>query len=210
MPSWEILTAFAAATAIFAYMPGPAMLYAAAQTMARGRRGGLMAALGIHCGGYVHVMAAVFGLAALFELVPPLYVALKLCGALYLVWLGIALIRRPAAAAAADVVPKPAGGKRAFAESIVIEVLNPKAAVFFLAFLPQFVDPAAAFPLWLQFLILGTVVNIAFSSADLLTVLLADRAMRHLKNSQRIQQVMRWCGGMILIGLGLRLATSKA
>lgn len=134
--------------------------------------------------------------------------ALKLCGALYLVWLGMGLIRKPAVSAAQD-LPKTAGRKRAFLESIVIEVLNPKAAVFFLAFLPQFVDPAAAFPLWLQFLVLGTVVNIAFSSADLLTVLLADRAMRHLKSSQRIQQIMRWCGGVILIGLGLRLATSK-
>lgn len=209
MPSLDLMLAFAAATAIFAYMPGPAMLYAAAQTMARGRRGGLMAAFGIHCGGYVHVLGAVFGLSALFELVPPLYLAVKIGGALYLAWLGVSLLRhRDQDSAAPQLAPN--SPRRAFLDSIVVEILNPKAAIFFLAFLPQFVDPAAAFPVWLQFLLLGIVVNAAFSSADLATVLLADRAMRHLRGSQRVQRLIRWCGGIILIGLSIRLATAKA
>jgi threonine/homoserine/homoserine lactone efflux protein len=208
MPSLDLLLAFAAATAIFAYMPGPAMLYAAAQTMARGRRGGVMAVIGIHCGGYVHVLGAVFGLSALFELVPPLYLAVKLGGALYLIWLGLSLIlRRQQDGAAPQVAP--ASARRAFIESIVVEVLNPKAAIFFLAFLPQFVDPAAAFPVWLQFLLLGTTVNLVFSSADIATVLLADRAMAQLRGNQRMQRLIRWCGGAILIGLGIRLATAR-
>ncbi|TIY10680.1 MAG: LysE family translocator, partial [Mesorhizobium sp.] len=85
MPSTELLIAFFATTAIFAYIPGPAMLYAAAQTMARGRWSGLTAALGIHLGGYVHVIAAAAGLSVLFHAVPTLYVAVKLAGALYLI-----------------------------------------------------------------------------------------------------------------------------
>jgi len=208
MPSSDLMMAFAAATLVFAYMPGPAMLYAAAQTMARGRRGGLMASLGIHCGGYVHVLGAVFGLAALFELVPPLYLAVKLGGALYLIWLGVLLALQKDRCESAPQVG-PASTRIAFIESIIVEILNPKAAIFFLAFLPQFVDPAAAFPVWLQFLVLGTIVNLAFSSADIVTVLLAARTMRLLRGSQRVQRLIRWCGGAILIGLGFRLATAK-
>ncbi|TIS09082.1 MAG: LysE family translocator, partial [Mesorhizobium sp.] len=93
MPSTELLIAFFVTTAIFAYIPGPAMLYAAAQTMARGRWSGLTAALGIHLGGYVHVLAAATGLSVLFHAVPPLYMAVKLVGALYLIWLGVSLFR---------------------------------------------------------------------------------------------------------------------
>ena len=93
MPTSDILIAFFLAASVFAYLPGPAMLYAAAQTMARGRRAGWFAALGIHIGGYVHVLAAAFGLAILFQMVPVLYLILKLVGAAYLIWLGIKLWR---------------------------------------------------------------------------------------------------------------------
>ncbi|MEM7119899.1 MAG: LysE family translocator [Pseudomonadota bacterium] len=208
MPSYELLLAFVVATAVFAYMPGPAMLYTAAQTIARGRRAGLMAALGIHIGGYVHVIAAAFGLSAIFKLVPEAYMAVKIIGAFYLIWLGIGIIRqridgttRPQTAAKS--------ARRAFFESITVEVLNPKAAIFFLAFLPQFVDPAAAFPVWVQFLILGTVVNLAFSSADLVCILLASTLVKRLKNGGWGERLARWTGGALLIGLGARLAFDR-
>jgi threonine/homoserine/homoserine lactone efflux protein len=212
MPSFDILLAFAAATLVFAYMPGPAMLYTAAQTLARGRRGGLMAALGIHCGGYAHVLAATLGLAALFQLVPALYMVVKLLGALYLIWLGIAMIRTRLDGAAPSVASTGIAKRapwRAFADSVVVEILNPKAALFFVAFLPQFVDPQAALPLWLQFLVLGTIVNIAFSSADLVTVALAAALMTRLRRSDRAQRVLRWLGGSVLVGLGVHMAASR-
>jgi threonine/homoserine/homoserine lactone efflux protein len=211
MPSLELLLAFATATLIFAYMPGPAMLYTAAQTLARGRRGGLMAALGIHCGGYVHVLGATLGLAALFQLVPVLYTIVKIAGALYLVWLGIAMIRTKLEGAKVDAAPaaRPRTPWRAFADSVIVEILNPKAALFFLAFLPQFVDPHAALPLSVQFFLLGTIVNIAFSSADLLTVFLASAMMERLQRSRRAQTVLRWLGGSVLVGLGAHMATSR-
>ncbi|HEX2112998.1 MAG TPA: LysE family translocator [Alphaproteobacteria bacterium] len=208
MPSSELLIAFAVATLIFAFMPGPAMLYTAAQTVARGRKGGFMAAFGIHCGGYAHVLGAMLGLSALFQHIPTLYTAVKFAGAIYLVWLGIAMIR---ANSDPEAMPKIAvrSPYRAFADSVVVEVLNPKAALFFLAFLPQFVEVDAGAPLWLQFLVLGTLVNVTFSLADILTVLLASAALARLRRSHAAQHVLRWTGGSVLVGLGAHMAASR-
>jgi threonine/homoserine/homoserine lactone efflux protein len=208
MPSTDHLLAFALATVIFAVIPGPGLLYTAAQTLARGRLGGLMAALGIHLGGYLHVAAAALGLAALFHLVPLLYTAVKLAGALYLVVLGIGIMR---SSIAADALPAIAGKspRRAFVESVAVEAFNPKTALFYLAFLPQFVDPAAAAPLPLQFLTLGIVVNLAFSAADLVAVLLTAALLSRLRRTRTAQRIARLIGGSIMIGLGLRLATER-
>ena len=184
MPSFELLLGFAVTTAIFAYTPGPAMLFVMAQTLARGRRGGLMAAFGVHVGGYAHVLAASFGLSAIFVHVPLAYMAVKFAGAAYLVWLGIDLIRKRNQPLD---VPKVAGRRRgsAFLQSVSVEILNPKAAIFFIAFLPQFVDPAAGAPLWLQLLVLGTIVNVAFSSADVISVLAAPARSCRTSMSRR-------------------------
>ncbi|WLR91227.1 LysE family translocator [Shinella zoogloeoides] len=210
MPPFEMMLAFFVTTAVFAYMPGPAMLYAAAQTIARGRRSGLMASLGIHLGGYAHVLAAAAGLTALFHAVPALYLAVKLLGALYLIWLGIAMFRAKAEAPAlASGEQARKSGRRAFVESVSVEVLNPKTAIFFLAFLPQFVDPSAALPVWAQLLVLGTVVNLMFTSADIVCVLLAGAIATRLKGSARVQKTMQRVGGTILVGLGLNLAFQK-
>ena len=187
MPSLDLLLPFLAATFVFAVLPGPALLYTAAQTLARGRRGGLLAALGIHSGGMVHVLAAAAGLAALFQLVPTLFIALKIAGALYLVWLGIGILRRRLDAGTLPTATPPRT-RRAFAESMAVEILNPKAALFYLAFLPQFVDPAAALPVWTQFLILGWIVNAAFSSADLVVIFMTDAVMAGLRRSARGQR----------------------
>jgi threonine/homoserine/homoserine lactone efflux protein len=205
MPSLQHLVPFVLATLVFAYVPGPGMLYAAAQTLARGRRGGLLAALGLHLGGYLHVGAAAFGLAALLHYVPTLYLALKLAGALYLVWLGIAMLRRGGHAAELPA----AAPRRAFLQSVTVEMLNPKTAIFFVAFLPQFVDPAAALPVWAQLLLLGTIVNLCFSSADVAVTLAASAVLGRLRRAGPAQRVMRWVGGSLLIGLGARLALAR-
>lgn len=209
MPSIELLFAFFAAALIFAYMPGPAMLYAAAQTIARGRKAGWMAALGIHIGGYVHVIAAAAGLAMLFEVVPSLYMALKLVGAAYLIWLGLKLFLAKEAIPTSSAAVKAKAPRRAFWESITVEVLNPKTAIFYLAFLPQFTDAAAAFPVWLQLLILGTLVNILFSSADVLCVLLSDRVSAFLQGSRSVSRLAQRIGGGVLLALGVNVAISR-
>ncbi|MER8368287.1 LysE family translocator [Mesorhizobium sp. M0306] len=210
MPSTELLVAFFATTAIFAYIPGPAMLYAAAQTMARGRWSGLMAALGIHLGGYVHVFAAAVGLSVLFHAVPVLYMAVKLVGALYLIWLGVSLFRAKAQGDAVLPGIQPKSARRAFFESVAVEVLNPKTAIFFMAFLPQFIDASAAFPVWLQFVVLGTIVNLMFSSADIVCVVLAGAVIARLRQSSRAQRLMRRAGGTVLVGLGMHVALQKS
>lgn len=208
MASWETLAAFAVLTIAVAYFPGPALLYTAAQTIAHGRRAGFMAMLGIHLGCYLHVIAAAFGLSAVFKHVPELYVAVKLAGALYLVWLGIVMIRSRLGGADVEVTP-PKTVKRALLDSFIVEVLNPKVALFFIALLPQFVDPAASLPVWAQFLILGTIVNFAFSSADLVTVLGASAVIKTMKKTKAGFAFGRWLGGSLMIGLGVKLATDK-
>lgn len=210
MPSTELLLTFLATTAIFAYIPGPAMLYTAAQTLARGRLSGLMAAFGIHLGGYVHVFAAAAGLSVLFHAVPVLYMIVKLAGAAYLVWLGISLFRAKVAGSCDLPAMQSKSSRQAFLESVIVEVFNPKTALFFMAFLPQFIDATAAFPVWLQFVILGTIVNMMFSSADIVCVLLAGAMMSRLRRSGRMQQLMQRAGGSVLVGLGAHLALQKS
>ncbi|KJC47082.1 amino acid transporter [Bradyrhizobium sp. LTSP885] len=200
----ELYLAFAITTATFALMPGPAMLYAAARTLAGGRRAGLMASLGLHLGGYVHVVAAAAGLALLFHAVPPLFVAMKLAGAAYLVWLGLSLFRDRDSAKRPELAP--VSEQRAFAQSVAVEVLNPKTAILFLAFLPQFVDASASLPVWSQLLVLGIIVNLTFSLVDIVCVVFASSVMSKLQRSRRSQRLMQRIGGSILIGLGARLA----
>ena len=209
MPSFEYLIPFAAATVVFAVMPGPAILYTAAETIARGRRAGLMAAFGLHVGGMVHVSAAAAGLSAVFAYVPEAFLAVKIAGALYLIWLGIGMIRGglDAASLPGNTTPR---RRRAFARAITVELLNPKAALFFIAFLPQFADPSAAWPVWVQMLILGWIVDIAFSMGDLVTVAVTATVLRHLRAGSARQRLLRWIGGSVLVGLGLKLATDQA
>lgn len=209
MPSTHIALAFLAATAVFAYVPGPALLYVASRTLAHGRGPGLRAAFGVHVGCYVHVVAAAAGLSVLFHLVPVLYMVVKLAGAAYVIWLGIRLIlnkaeRETAAPAIAD-----KSGRHAFLESAMVEVLNPKTALFFVAFLPQFVDASWAMPVWAQFAVLGTVVNLMFSSADLICVLLAGVLVARLRRSGAAQRWLRRLGGGLLVGLGVHLALQR-
>lgn len=207
MASFEILMAFAVAMAVFAYIPGPAILYTAAQTLARGKRAGFMAALGLHVGGYFHVFATALGLSAALAYVPNVYAAIKLAGALYLIWLGIAMIRQRDEVEAPAVKMKSA--RKAFAESIVVEIFNPKAALFFVAFLPQFVDPAGAWPVWVQLLVLGVATLAAFTSADIVTVFAASAIAARAEAGGAMRKVLKWFGGSILIGLGGRLALTN-
>ena len=207
MPSFQLLSTFLLTTLIFAYLPGPAMLYTAAQTLARGRKAGLMASLGIHLGGYAHIVIAATGLTILFHAIPVAYTLVKICGALWLIWLGLKLLLARNSKPSSDLQNHQQ--QRAFSESIWVEILNPKTAIFYLAFLPQFIDAQATFPIWLQFLILGTIVNLAFSSADVVCVFCADLILKKLKTSARGQHIFRYLSGSIFIMLGLRLGLYK-
>jgi threonine/homoserine/homoserine lactone efflux protein len=209
MPSTELLIAFFLATSIFAYMPGPSALYAAAQTIARGKRAGWFATLGIHIGGYVHVLAAAFGLAILFKAVPVLYVGLKFGGAAYLIWLGYKMFTSKGSLEKTNLKIDVKSPRKAFWESVTVEVLNPKTAIFYLAFLPQFTDPNAGSAIWIQLLVLGTIVNVMFSSADVLCVILAHKVTAYFKGSASANRIAQRLGGSILIALGLNVALNR-
>ena len=210
MPSSELFVAFLVTTAIFAFIPGPAMLYAAARTLAGGRWSGLMATLGIHIGCYAHIIAAATGLSFLFHAVPVLYMAVKLAGAAYLIWLGVSMFRARTNPGDHAPVVAPKSGRRAFFESVMVEVLNPKTAIFFVAFLPQFIDASAGAPVWLQFAVLGMIVNLMFSFADIVGVVLASAVTARLKSSSRVQRLTQRAGGAILVGLGTHLAMQRS
>lgn len=204
--SLELFLLFASATLTFAVMPGPAVIYVVAQTLAGGRAAGLWASFGVHIGGYAHVFAAVAGLAILLHAVPVLYTTLKLAGAAYLIWIGLGLIRKNFAE---DTTVTLQSKTISFRQSILVEVLNPKAALFYLAFLPQFTSAEAALSVPLQLLVLGIIVNAAFSLADVVYVLAADGLHRRLARNRAVLWLRR-AGGAILVCLGLNLVLSKA
>ena len=208
VPTTETLISFLVATTIFAYMPGPSTIYATARTIAGGKRAGWLAAIGIHVGGYAHVIAAALGLAVIFETTPILYLGLKLAGAVYLIWLGVSMFLSRDGINGGTLKVGNKTSKRAFWDSAVVEMLNPKTALFYLAFLPQFTDAAAALPIWGQLLILGTIVNVMFSSADVICVVLASRIMKFLSDSTSPARWGQRIGGTVLVGLGVRLAAN--
>jgi len=178
-------------------MPGPAILYMSAQTLAYGHRAGLIAALGVHLGCYVHIAAASVGLAALLHHAPVLYSLIRMAGAVYMLWLGARMIFL---SGVKEETGAPVRNRRVLRDSIVVEVLNPKTALFFLTFLPQFIDPHAAIPNWLQFLLLGVIVNGAFSLGDLASVGIASFAAPRISSSSSGAWVSK-VSGSILVGL---------
>lgn len=212
MISESLFVTFLITATLYGYVPGPAMLYVAAQTSAQGMRYGLLASLGIHIGTYAHVLGAAAGLTVLFHLFPQLYLSLKFAGALYLIWLGIGLFR-PADPEAEnghgkDALQSPQRRRRPLLEGAVVEVLNPKTGLFFIAFLPQFTEAGSVAPTWLQFLVLGTVANVIFSSSDVVCALCADAVIKRLRGSTSRQAAVRALAGCLLIGLGLHLSLS--
>ncbi|MEM6847930.1 MAG: LysE family translocator [Pseudomonadota bacterium] len=212
MADWSVLLAFFSAALVIGYMPGPAMVYATAQALARGRRAWFMAALGLHLGCYVHVAAAALGLSALFVAVPWLYMVVKLLGAGYLTYLGARLILRsePQTHELSVILPPQRSARAAFLQSMIVEILNPKTALFFLAFLPQFVDQSGSLPIWAQLLILGTAVNVIFSSADVVCVTFVGVLSERLRRSGAGRRFGRVVCGSALMGLGASLALTKS
>jgi threonine/homoserine/homoserine lactone efflux protein len=198
------LAVFCAASLALAVVPGPAVLYIVAQSVHGGRRAGVVSALGIASGGLVHVLAAVIGLSAIVAASAEAFTAVKLLGAAYLVYLGIrTLMSRDDRIGGRAAEPTLA---RTYRQGIVVNVLNPKTALFFLAFLPQFVDPDGSTRA--QLAMLGAIfVVIAFTS-DLVWALVAGTAGTLLRRSRTFLRVQRYVSGTIFVGLGALAATA--
>ena len=210
MASVDVLVGFAIATIAYAAVPGPGTIYVAAQAMAHDTGAALRAVLGLHVGGYVIVFAAASGLTTLFAVVPILYEGLRLLGALYLIWLGIQVI---VFRSDIDVVRTRLGAQdkrpATFRQSVIVEILNPTTAIFYVAFLPQFIAANGSLPVWFQFVILGVLVNLIFTLPDFIAILFAGRVRKVATMSVGAQRMFRWIGGSILICLGLRMATQR-
>ncbi|MEM1302941.1 MAG: LysE family translocator, partial [Pseudomonadota bacterium] len=147
------------------------------------------------------------GLSILFETIPVLFTVMKFAGAAFLIWMGIGMLRQRLSGVAADL---PTAGPSSFWRAFMVEALNPTTALFFLAFLPQFVSTEGAWPIAVQFLVLGTVVGAIFSISDLVYALAAGRLHTRLTTSTRLRHWAQRTGGAILIGLGLNLALSRS
>lgn len=203
MTSNTELFTYLVVTLLYAFMPGPAMLYSIAQAVSGGKKVGIMAAFGLHIGGYVHVILAVLGLSSVLLANPTLYSVIQKLGALYLVWLGFQRIYLTKKLRVTSRESNMVSPKRTFIESVIVDVLNPKAAIFYLAFLPQFVNEVGSIAVWAQLLILGVFTNLMFSSADLLSVLMASHLHKRFKErSHWVDFFSRWSGSIfILLGV---------
>ncbi len=196
---------FATALAI-AISPGPGILYVAARTLAGGRGEGLASSFGTGLGGLFHVAAGAIGVSALVMASAEAFTTLKLAGVLYLVWIGITTIRE--ARLPSEVKAVTTGAARAFREGIVVEALNPKTAAFFLAFLPQFVDPAAG-PIWLQFVVLGLISVVLNTAVDVIVAMLASRARSIAIGRPTMLRRLRTAAGGVIAALGLALLFAR-
>lgn len=200
---------FLIATIAFALTPGPAMLYSISYALAFGRSDGMKAVLGIHVATYVHISLAAAGLSVLFRDLPFLLLALKVVGCGYLGFLGLTTLLRAGTEEAYAGASPTGANRRPVAEAFLAELLNPKTALFFFAFLPQFADPAVNMPIWLQVLLLGIAANATFSLSEVLSVLLAQTALATLSTSPGRRKLATWLSGLVLITLGLYLALEQ-
>ncbi len=207
MPTAETFALFAAAALALIVVPGPAVLYIVAQSIDRGRLAGIVSALGVAVGGLVHVTAAAVGLSALVVSSATAFTVVKLAGAAYLVGLGLVTLLRRSEAERVD-VPRERRLRRIFTQGIVVNVLNPKTALFFLAFLPQFVDPdRGAVPA--QILALGLLFVVLAVVSDAVWALAAGTASHRLRGSRRFHAVRRYVSGTVFVGLGAVTAAAK-
>ncbi len=207
MPAFSTLAVFCVAALALIVVPGPAVTYIVTQSVDKGRRAGLISALGIAAGGLVHVTAAVVGLSALIASSASAFTAVKLVGAAYLVVLGVRrLLSRD------DSVPEqsvePVVHSRLFVQGVVVNILNPKTALFFLAFLPQFIDPKLG-SVSLQAAILGTIFVAMAVVSDCTYAITAPALLDRLRNSELARRIPRWVSGTIFNALGATAAFAK-
>lgn len=197
------LLLFMTATIILNITPGPDMLYVIARSVGQGRAAGIASSLGIAAGCFVHILAVTFGLASLMMAVPTAYEIVKFAGAAYLIYLGVRiLITRKAKNAETSI--EEASLRTIFLQGVITNVLNPKVALFFLAFLPQFVNRESNVAA--QIIFLGILFNTSGTLVNVIVALAASYTGVQFKTRIGNSSVFRWLTGGVFIGLGVRLA----
>ena len=203
-------TLFLGAATLLAIAPGPGMLYVLARTLAGGRREGVLSSLGTFFGGLVHVLAAATGLSIALATSATAFALVKYAGAAYLIYLGTRMIISAHRNQDAEFqVPAGQVPRNPFWQGIATEVLNPKTAIFFLAFIPQFVSRASGEVFW-QFLLLGTISVALNTSCDLVVTFAAAPIGARLRSSAVLRRRQRTATGLTLIGLGAVVAVSDS
>jgi len=206
MPEPSTLAVFSVAALGLLVVPGPAVIYIVTQSVSHGRRAGLVSVLGIEAGGLVHVAAATLGLSALLASSAAAFDAVKYAGAAYLVYLGVRRLLGYDVVASID-LPQRERRARLFRQGVVVNVLNPKTALFFLAFLPQFVDPDGGSAA-VQALALGLLFIVLAVVSDSVYALVAGTARTWLLRSRAYVRAQRYVSGAVFVGLGVGAALS--
>ena len=199
---------FLSAAILLAIAPGPGMLYVLARALGGGRREGLLSALGTFFGGLMHVFAAAAGISIILAKSAIAFATVKYLGAGYLCFLGVRMIldaRKDDAVSFAD-LPH---GRNPLWQGVITEMLNPKTALFFLSFIPQFVNRGTGH-VFLQFVLLGTLSVALNTSADIVVTLLAGPLGQRIRGSARFRQRQRMLTGTVMIGLGTFLALGES
>ena len=204
MPDLPTLGLFLAATAVLLLVPGPSVLFIVARTLEHGRRGGLVSMLGVESGALLHVLAATAGLSALVATSPNTLLAIKLAGAAYLLYMGVRALRRPP-----ELALEHGPARHLFRQGLVVDALNPKTAMFFLAFLPQFIDPSAGSVAG-QTLVLGLCFVALATLSDGGYALLAGAVAERVRRSPRARARLSRVSGAAYVGLGTLTALSPA
>jgi threonine/homoserine/homoserine lactone efflux protein len=203
MPTASAIALFAVASLALAVVPGPAVTYIVMQSVDKGRAAGVASAFGVSSGGLVHVAAATAGLSALIASSATAFTVVKLVGAVYLIAVGIRrILSRDETVSEA----RPAPLQRVWAQGVVVNIFNPKTALFFLAFLPQFVDTHRT--VWTQVAFLGVLFCTIALMSDLVYAVLADLLAGRLRRTGRGARVRRWASGSIFIALGATAAAA--
>jgi threonine/homoserine/homoserine lactone efflux protein len=205
VPAEPQLLAFTVAALLLAIIPGPGMLYVLARSLGGGRAVGLRSSVGTAIGGTVHVVAAAVGLSAILATSATAFTIVKYVGAVYLIWLGVSTIRSAGRSASAPELGAADLDTGALRQGIVTEMLNPKTALFFLTFLPQFCQPENG-PFALQATVLGLISVLLNTAADVVVAYVVGPLSRRLLHNLRMWRRQRRATGGLLVGLGIYAA----
>ena len=207
MPGSETLLIFTLAALALNISPGPSNLYVMSRSLAQGTSAGLVASAGM-TGSLVHVVITALGLTAVLKYSPAAFLILKFAGAGYLIFLGLRMLLTKSGPLAPDALPPKQPLLRIYRQSCLVEILNPKTALFFLAFLPQFADPHAG-ALAPQLLLLGCIVTLTAIPCDAVVAILSGKAAALLRRRPIFQKLQNWVSGSVLVGLGATIALRR-
>jgi threonine/homoserine/homoserine lactone efflux protein len=206
MPEKAAFLAFLIAAFALNLAPGPDMLYVIGRSVGQGCKAGIVSSLGVFVGCWVHILAAAFGIAALLRSSPVAFNAVRYAGAAYLIYLGVKMLAQQTDLSSQQLKAERLGV--IFRQGAITNMLNPKVAIFFLAFLPQFVD-ARRGNVVLQILLLGLIFNVGGTLVNLAVAYAGGTLGELLRRNQSIARLQRRFTGLIFVGLGLRLAWQR-